>query len=375
MSYRPEFSPDEDRDYAEDRPLVRVKGTVAALLVGAVVVYGLMVGGRRVGDWVSGLDRFGAAEEVVEVQPGRTVKVEVPVGSTARGIAGILVDNGVIRSAATFESVIRTREAGSLLKAGRYELVTGTDLDEIVDILVAGPTVETFRLTVVEGRRIREVLADMARQTGYSEEDLAATLLDGGIRSAHLPDDVDGIVAWEGLLFPATYEFFSDATPEEILQRLANETDRRMDKIDWEPVRRRGISVYQALVIASLIEAEAGIDEDRPLIASVIYNRLDSNIPLGLDATVLYALGERGRALTLDDLEFDSLYNTYRVTGLPPTPIATPGFKSLEAVAGPAETDYLYYVLTSEDGSHSFFAEYEDFLEAKRRAQEQGIGL
>ena len=372
--YGPELLP-EEQDYAEERPIVRVKGTVAALLVAAVMVYGLMVGGRKAGDWVSGLGRFGAEEEVVEVQPGRTVKVEVPVGSSARGIAGILVDNGVIRSASSFEAIVRSRQAGSLLKAGRYELVTGTDLDEIVDILVAGPTVETFRLTVVEGRRIGEVLADMARQSEHSEDDLAATLVDGGIRSAYLPDDVDGIAAWEGLLFPATYEFFSDATPEEILQRLANETERRMEKIDWEPARQRGISVYQALVIASLIEAEAGIDEDRPLIASVIYNRLDRNTLLELDATVLYALDERGRALTLDDLEFNSPYNTYRVAGLPPTPIATPGFKSLQAVAGPAETDYLYYVLTSEDGSHSFFAEYGDFLVAKQKAQEQGIGL
>lgn len=372
--YRPEFLP-EEKEYAEERSMARVKGTVVALLVGAVVVYGLIVVGRRAGDWVNGLDRFGPEEEVVEVQPGRTVKVEVPVGSSARGIAGILVDNGVIRSAVTFESVVRSRQAGSLLKAGRYELVTGTDVDEIVDILVAGPTLETFRLTVVEGRRIGEVLADMASRTGHSETDLATTLMDGGITSAYLPDDIDGIAAWEGLLFPATYEFFSDATPEEILQRLANETERRMDKIDWVPARLRGISVYQALVMASLIEAEAGIDEDRPLIASVIYNRLDSNTRLQMNATVLYALDERGRALTNDDLQFDSPYNTYRVAGLPPTPIATVGFKSLEAAAAPAGTDYLYYVLTSEDGSHSFFVEYDDFLAAKQQAREQGIGL
>ena len=372
--YGPELSPD-DQEYAEERPLARVKGTVVALLVGAVVVYGLIVGGRVASEFVRGLGSFGAVEEVIEVQPGRTVKVEVPVGSSARGIAGILVDNGVIRSAATFESIVRSREAGGLLKAGRYDLVTGTDIDEIVDILVAGPTVETFRLTVVEGRRIEEVLSDIGRQAGYFEEVLANALLDGEVRSAYLPDDVDGVAAWEGLLFPATYEFFSDATPEEILQRLATETERRMEKIDWEPARQRGISEYQVLVMASLIEAEAGIDEDRPLIASVIYNRLDGSIPLGLDATVLYALDERGRSLTLDDLEVDSPYNTYRVAGLPPTPIATPGFKSLEAVATPAETDYLYYVLTSEDGAHSFFAEYDDFLDAKQRAQEQGIGV
>lgn len=376
MSYPPDLLP-EDRDYTEDRAAARVKGTVIALVVSAVVVYGLIVAGRQAGDWVSGLDRFGAEEEVADVQPGRTVQLEIPVGATARGIAGILVDNGVVRSASEFESVVRSREAGSLLKAGRYELVTGAELEEIVDILVAGPTIETFRLTIVEGRRIGEVLADIARQTDHSETDLAGALLGGEITSDYLPGDLEGIPAWEGLLFPATYEFFSDATAEEILQRLADETERRVEQVDWTSARLRGYTVYEGLVIASIVEAEAGIDEDRPLIASVIYNRLGESYPLEIDATVLYAMGERGIGLTFDDLEFDSPYNTYRVAGLPPTPIGTPGSRSLEAAGNPADTEYWYYVLVSEDGAHGFFpqSDYEGFLEAKAQAQEQGIGV
>ena len=373
MSYGPDFLPD-DSDYQEDRTLLRVRGAVAALTVAAVAVYAITLVGRAAGDWVSDLDRFGAEEEIVEVQPGRTVTVEVPVGSSARGIAGLLVANGVIRSASSFESVVRSREAGSLLKAGRYELVTGDDLNEIVDMLVAGPTIETFRLTAVEGRRVGELLADVARQTGHSEIELTSTLLGGDISSAFLPEEVEGLAAWEGLLFPATYEFFSDATPEEVLQRLANETERRMERIEWRPLLSRGFSEYEALVIASMVEAEAGIDEDRPLIASVIYNRLDRGMPLEIDATVLYALGERGRGLTFADLDVDSPYNTYQVTGLPPTPIATAGSRSLEAAVDPAETDYLFYVLTSEDGAHSFFTDYQDFLDARDEARRQGIG-
>ena len=355
--------------------MARLKGTVTALLAGAAVVFAFITAGGRAADWVSGLGRFGGAEETVEIQPGRVAAVEIPTGASARLIAGILLDNGVIRSAASFESVVRARQAGSLLKAGRYELVAGAGLEELVDILVAGPTIDIFRLTVPEGRRIGEMLADMSRQTEYSEEELASVLLDGGISSAYLPDGVEGIAAWEGLLFPATYDFYTDASPEAMLQRLADETELRMERIDWTPVTGKGFTVYEAMVMASLIEAEAGIDADRPLIADVIYNRLDSNTPLQLDASVLYAMGERGRGLSLDDLEFDSPYNTYRIAGLPPTPIGAPGFKSLQAVASPAGTDFLYYVLTSEDGAHSFFVDYDDFLEAKRRAKEQGIGL
>ena len=126
--------------------------------------------------------------------------------------------------------------------------------------------------------------------------------------------------------------------------------------------------------MASLIESEAGTDEDRPLIASVIYNRLRRGMPLQIDATVLYALGERGRPPTLEELEFESPYNTYVVNGLPPTPIGVPGARSIEAVVTPADTDYLFYVLTSEDGSHSFFSDYDGFLVAKQQADALGIG-
>ncbi len=371
MSYPPELVPD-DRDYVEDHPVARLRGAVTALAVGAVLIYGLVVVGGSLSEWVRGMGRFGSEEEIAVVQPGQTVQVEIPVGSTARGIAGILVDRGVIESAASFEAVVRASEAGSLLKAGTYELVTGTGAEEIVELLVAGPTLDVFRLTVVEGRRIEEVLKDIADQTGHARDELAATLLSGEVTSAHLPTDMTGVAAWEGLLFPATYEFFGDATGQEILQRMATETERRLTRIDWGS-GPGDFSVYEALVMASLIEAEAGVDEDRPLIASVIYNRLENNIPLQIDATVLYALGERGRSPTLNDLEYESPHNTYRVVGLPPTPIGAPGFRSLEAVADPAETDYLYYVLTSEN-QHSFFVEYEDFLDAKQRAQEQGIG-
>ena len=371
--------PPEGPGSPEERPAARLKGTVTALLVGAAAVFALITAGGRAADWVNGMGRFGGGGETVEIQPGRSVAVEIPSGASARLIAGMLVDNGVIRSAASFESVVRARGAGGLLKAGRYELAAGAGLEELVDILVAGPTVDIFRLTVVEGRRIGEVLEDVARQTEYSEQELAAALLEGEISSDYLPGElpegVDGLAAWEGLLFPATYDFYRDASPEEILQRLADETELRMERIDWTPVRRRGFTPYEAMVMASLIEAEAGIDADRPLIADVIYNRLNSDTPLQLDASVLYAMGERGRGLSLADLEFDSLYNTYRIAGLPPTPIGASGFKSLQAVADPAGTDFFYYVLTSEDGAHSFFVDYDDFLQAKRRAEEQGIGL
>lgn len=373
-AYRRPDVPPEGYDGGDDHWLVRARGAVTGLLVAAVVTYALVVGGAGLGDWVNRLGGLGGGDQTAEVEPGRTVVVEIPSGSSARSIAGILVGNGVVPSAIEFESLVRTREAGSLLKAGTYELVTGTDLDEIVDLLIAGPSLDVFRVTVVEGLRLAEVLDVLAQSTrNYSEEDFTAALLSGDVTSAYLPVGLDRTV-WEGLLFPATYEFFGDATPAEMLQRLADELERRLETYDWSTVTARGLSVYEGLVIASLVEAEAGTDEDRPLIASVINNRLERGMPLQIDATVLYAMEDRGRSPTLEDLQFESPYNTYLIAGLPPTPIGAAGAKSIEAVIDPADTDYLYYVLTSADGAHSFFSDYDDFLVAKQQADALGIG-
>lgn len=370
---RPDRPPERYTD-GDDRWLIRARGGITGLLVAAVVTYALIVGGAGLGNWVNRLGGLGGGDQTAEVEPGRTVAVEIPSGSSARSIAGILVTNGVVPSAIEFESLVRTREAGSLLKAGTYELVTGADLDEIVDLLIAGPSLDVFRVTVVEGLRLGEVLEALALATGdYSDEDFTAALANGDVTSSYVPQGLETRV-WEGLFFPATYEFFGDATPSEMLQRLATEMERRLEGYDWSTVTSRGFSVYEGLVMASLVEAEAGTDEDRPLIASVINNRLERGMPLQIDATVLYALEDRGRSPTLEDLEFESPYNTYRISGLPPTPIGAPGAKSIEAVIEPAETDYLYYVLTSEDGSHSFFSEYDDFLVAKQQADALGIG-
>lgn len=358
----------------EDRPRVGAAGVAVGVGLAAILLLGLFIGGRAAADWIGGLSGFGGPPDVTaEVVPGRTVVVEIAAGSSARQIGALLVQQGVIASSGEFESEVRSRDASSSLKAGDYELISGMAIGDIIDALIEGPNLTTVRVTIVEGRRIGEVLEDLARQTDFTRDEFAAALLDGSVRSIYLPEDEVGIQAWEGLLFPDTYEFFAASTPPEMLQRLANEMERRVSQLDWEPVREAGYSIYEGIVMASMIEAEAGIDDDRPRIASVLYNRLDLGMMLQIDATVLYALGQRRTGLTLEDLEVESPYNTYQVTGLPPTPIGAPGFLSLQAVVAPAETEFLYYVLSSPDGAHTFTATYEDFLVAKEQAREDGL--
>ena len=363
----------EESGQSESAEPYGVRGIVIGVLLGGIVLLALLVGGRAVATWVGGLTGFGGAEETAEVVPGTLVQIEVPGGASARQIASILVESGVIASSADFEGAVQLRNAANQLKAGGYEFVTGAEVGEILDVLIEGPNLTTFRVTIIEGRRIGEVIGDLARQTGFEEEDFVGALSSGNVQSIYLPEGIGGVQAWEGLLFPDTYEFFGDATPPEILQRLANETERRLSQIDWTALRDGGFTTYQALVISSMVEAEAGVDSDRPLIASVIFNRLEAGMLLQIDATVLYALGERGEGLTIEDLTFESPYNTYVSLTLPPTPIGTVGFRSLEAVALPAETDFIYYVLTSLDGSHTFTVTYDEFLAAKEQAKTDGI--
>ena len=358
----------------EERTRGGLAGTLVGLGVAAILLVGLVVGGRAVSDWLGGLPGLGNRTDVAgETVPGRDVVVDIPSGSSARQIGVLLAESGVIESSGDFEAAVRSRGVGGDLKAGGYELVSGASLDSIIDLLIEGPNLSTFRVTIVEGRRIGEVLDDLARQSSFGREEFAAALLDGSVESIYLPESVQGVQAWEGLLFPDTYDFFADATPPEILQRLSNEMERRVGELRWEDFLDRGLSLYEGIVMASMVEAEAAIDEDRPLIASVLFNRLDARMMLQIDATVLYALGERRSGLTLEDLEIDSPYNTYRIDGLPPTPIGAPGFRSLEAVVAPAVTEFRYYVLTSPDGAHTFTATYEEFLAAKEQAKADGV--
>lgn len=345
----------------------RALSVVAALLVvGAAAV----IGGRQLAQWAG---QLGAPSDITApegINPGAPVEVEVAKGSSARQIGEQLARAGVVNSSLAFELAVRTAGVEDQLQAGKYSLLTGMTPGEALDVLLLGPESDTYRVTIHEGLRVGEMLDRLAEQTPYSRPEFEAALGDVtsslGFGGSDLPD-------WEGGLFPDTYEFSGDATPTQILQRLASTMENRVSSLDWSPLEKLGYSIKDGIVIASMVEAEAKLDKDRPLIASVILNRLEIGMPLQIDATVLYAMGARGISLTASDLDTDSPYNTYRNLGLPPTPIDAPGLASLAAAADPATTDYLYYVLTSKDGGHSFATTYEEFQAFKQQAKQDGV--
>ncbi len=348
-----------------------VKVAVVVVVIGIVAATGAYVAPRLA-------DRIAAEVTVSTIPAGQEVVLTVPLGSTAADIGTLLQSAGLITDGGTFERTVRIQGVAEQLKAGSYTMVGGMSTNAIVSQLIAGPPApDTFRLTVIEGLRIEEMIESLAEQTDYTFDELAAPLLDGTVTSPFLPEelppDVPPLTAWEGLLFPATYDFVEDATPAEIVGRLASELNTRMAAVDWSALEEKGFTQYEGLIIASLIEKEAKLDEDRPLISSVIHNRLDEGQLLQIDATVIYALGENPGRVLLSDLEVDSPWNTYRVSGLPPTPIGGVRDLSLEAAADPADTDFFYYVLVDENGKHGFSETVEEHNEKVAQAREDGI--
>jgi UPF0755 protein len=364
------FEPDPQTD-GERRPGRSLGIVVAILIIAAVAIFGA----RAAANWVGGLTGDNVDEVTAPpMEAGRPVAVVIPDGVSARTIGEILAAQGVVESSTQFETAVRLAGADSELRAGEYELLTGMSNDDAITALRRGPVVDTYWITVQEGLRIGEILDRIADQTRFSAAQLETALLDGSVATSLFPQgQPETLQQWEGLLFPDTYEFLIESGPDVVLGLLAGTMERRVEDVDWSRLTEAGYTPYEGLIVASLIESETRVNEERPLVSAVVRNRLSIGMALQIDATVLYALGERRTGLKLADLEVDSPYNTYQQPGLPPTPIGGPGRASLSAAAAPADVDYLYYVLTSSEGTHSFTASYDDFLSFKAQAKEDGV--
>lgn len=337
------------------------------LLAGLAIVGGASYLGRQVG----GALQDGSGGDV-NVEPGLEVEIVIPSGASAQDIAAILAAQGVVASAAQFEGAVRSANAAGDLQAGTYLLETGMDTSDVLAVLRTGPISDASRVTIREGLRVAEIVADLAEATGIEEEDFTAAIASGAISTSlrELPEEPE-LSDWEGLLFPDTYEFSRNASAESVLQRLASTMEQRVAAVDWSALEEAGLDVYEGIIIASLIESEVRVADERPLVSSVLRNRLAEGMLLQIDATVLYALESRDP----DDFDssVDSPYNTYERAGLPPTPISAPGLAALEAAAAPADTEFLYYVLSDTDGSHTFSTTLEEHNAAVQQAREDGV--
>jgi UPF0755 protein len=303
------------------------------------------------------------------------INVNIPQGSSASQIASILDSTGVVTSNLTFELYLRNENLTDKLRPGSYEIQNNLSYEEITSILLKGPPLKTYTITRPEGLWLSETLDTISAQTGYEVIQLENSLISGKVISKYLPnDDYTKLQNWEGLLFPNTYQIDIESNGETILQTLVSELETRYeDIISNNQVPNWIETPTQFFAVASLIEAEAKLDEDRPLVSSVIRNRLNDNMLLQIDATVLYSLQKRKSQVLLIDLQFDSPYNTYKYTSLPPTPISGFGNKSMKAIINTPENNYIYYLLTDVSGKMTFTNDYEEFINLKNKAKDEGV--
>ncbi|TCW37296.1 UPF0755 protein [Thermohydrogenium kirishiense] len=295
-------------------------------------------------------------------------EIVIPSGSSTVEIAKILRSNNLIRSEWFFIIRARIYDNGVQMKAGKYLLSSNMTTDEIIKKLKDGKSmVDTVKFTIPEGFTVSDI-ADRLQEMGIVSKDKFLSEAQNGEFNYDFLKNVpkNRPDRLEGYLFPDTYIVKKGVNAHDIINLMLSRFDEIYKTYIKGNETNVGMSTDKIIIIASMIEKEAKIDKDRPLIAGVIYNRLNKNMKLQIDATVEYALGKHKDKLSLDDLKINSPYNTYMNYGLPIGPISNPGLKSIEAALNPAKHDYYYYVAQS-DGSHIFSKTYIGQLEAEKK--------
>ena len=301
-----------------------------------------------------------------------TTTVVVEEGDTLASVADKLEEAGVIASPTLFKLRARLRGEAAQVKPGGYQFEPGEGADEILRKLSSGDSASSFAVTIPEGLTLVQTAQVLAEQTGIPAEEFEAAARETGYGYAFLDDPA--VRTTEGFLFPKQYEVEKDAHASRVVDRLLQQYLVETKDLDFAGARdRTGLTEYELVTVASLVEEESANLEERPLIASVIYNRLRAGMPLQIDASIQYALEKPKEELKFSDLDIDSPYNTYANLSLPPGPIASPSRESIKAALEPARTDYLYYVLGTDEQAHFFTDDYDEFLDVKQeRDAEQG---
>lgn len=330
-----------DADSPAKKPKKRRKWLIILIIL---IILGMLVGGVAAGGsmwYQTGLQSVTTDKNAVRV------RVTIESGSTPEIIGKLLKEKGVIRDATVFMLYTKEKGVQGKLQAGTFNLKPSDSLATIVDHLVAGKTDE-FSITFLPGANSmdhRKVLIN----AGYSEAEVDAALKKTYNHPvfASKPAGTD----LEGYIFGETYQFTADATVEDILIRTFDELEKQVKQYDLvAQYQKRGLSLYQGITLASIVQREVADVADSKQVAQVFFKRLDEGYPLGADATFVYAARKVGATPSVD---FESPYNTRKYKGLTPGPIASPGATALQAVAAPAAGDFLYFV-SGDDGRTHF---------------------
>jgi uncharacterized YceG family protein len=298
-----------------------------------------------------------------------SVTVVIPAHAGIGGVASRLENAGVISSGFFFEVRATLDGDRSDLRAGTYHLKLDMSYGAVLKILTTPPPAAPVSgVTIVPGRTRRQIDA-LLRAQGVKGSYFAATASSPLLRPSWYGAPA-GTSSLEGFLFPDTYQVVEPISIVALAADQLKQFKQRFASVSLGYARSRHLTPYQVLIVASMVEAEAQTPRDRPLIASVIYNRLQHGIPLQIDATVRYAVGNYSKPITESQLRSPSPWNTYTHSGLPPTPIDNPSLASIQAAAHPASTNYLYFVVKPcGNGEHAFASSYQEFLRDEQQYQ------
>ncbi|MCW6653116.1 endolytic transglycosylase MltG [Aerococcaceae bacterium NML210727] len=310
----------------------------------------------------------------VDANNQNKVAVTIPIGSSNREIATILKEHGIIHHVDLFNFYLKSKSVSGL-QAGHYELSPAMTAEEVIIALEKGGTpiavdVDT-KLTVIEGMTLEQIAEMVANNTPFTKEEFMATVNDEAFvkhLTTQFPSLLNGLMEIEGLkyrlegyLFPATYDYFAGTDVKEIITQMVAKTNLEYHKLkDNGDLNDTWMSFHQVLTLASIVEKEGITDEDRKLIAGVFLNRINAEMPLQSDITVLYALGVHKELVTYEDLEVDSPYNLYKHHGLGPGPYDSPSLNAILAVLHPTYSDYYYFVADLETQKIYYSATIEE---------------
>jgi peptidoglycan lytic transglycosylase G len=288
------------------------------------------------------------------------VVVTIPKGAGVGEIGDILDDRGVVSSSTLFQIRVTLAGQRSDLYSGNFTLAKDMSYSDAIDALTTAPAQRTITITIPEGLSRNEI-SPLARQAG-----IGGNYLKASARSRDLRQNRFGAQGrarnLEGFLFPATYELNGGASASDLVAEQLEAFRQRIGGVDMSYARKKNLTIYDVLIIASMVEREVAVAKERPLVAAVIYNRLRDGMPLGIDATIRFALNQWTEPLTVSELETPSGYNTRLNAGLPPGPIGNPGIASIRAAAHPAAADYLFYVVKPGTcGEHAFSSTEAEF--------------
>ncbi|WP_327580745.1 endolytic transglycosylase MltG [Nonomuraea sp. NBC_00507] len=337
----------------------RNRGRFIAPLLAFVVLAGIIGGGGYYGYlWLS--DAL-VPDDYTGQGTGEVV-IEIKDGQSASEVAEELERQGVVKSARAFTNAIANAGKSASLQPGSYKLRKQMSAAFAVTMLVPENRL-LAKVTLKEGLRLSDTLTTLAKETGKPVKEFTSAAKDA--EDLDLPSYAKGKL--EGYAFPATYDFQPKSTPKQMLAAMVKRFNQTAEQMDLEGgAKELGHTPHQIMVIASIVQAEAGRQEDMAKIARVIYNRLERKpqMKLEMDSTVMYALGKYGTAATFAETKTRHPYNTYQNLGLPPGPISNPGDHAIEAALNPAKGDWLWFIATDPNSNVTKFAS----TEAQRQA-------